>query len=62
MPLTPTVLDAMRYIVSCDAKRLLNFDVSDESLKQLSQITELYLTTQLERGFSALDFYKSLFL
>lgn len=62
MPLTPTVLDAMRYIVSCEPKRLLSFDVSDEALKQLSQITELYLTTQLERGFSTLDFYKSLFL
>ncbi len=62
MPLTPTVLDAMRYIVSCEPKRLLSFDVSDESLKQLSHITELYLTTQLERGFSTLDFYKSLFL
>lgn len=62
MPLTASVLDAMRYIVSCEPKRLLSFDVPDESLKQLSQITELYLTTQLERGFSALDFYKSLFL
>jgi len=28
----------------------------------LSQVTELYLTTQLERGFSALDFYKTILL
>ena len=28
----------------------------------LAQITESYLTTQLERGFSTLDFYKSLLL
>ena len=62
MPLSPSVLGAMRYIVSCDAKRLFRFDASDETLKHLSQATELYLTTQLERGFSALDFYKSLFL
>lgn len=62
MPLSPAVLGAMRYIVSCDPKRLFHFDTSDETLKQLAQITELYLTTQLERGFSALDFYKSLFL
>lgn len=62
MPLTASVLNAMRYIVSSEPKRLLSFDASDETLKQLSQITELYLTTQLERGFSALDFYKSLFL
>ena len=62
MPLTASVLCAMRYIVSSDPKRLLSFDASDETVKQLSQITELYLTTQLERGFTALDFYKSLFL
>ena len=30
------------------------------ALEQLSGITEAYLTTQLERGFSTLDFYKSL--
>ena len=29
---------------------------------QLSAVTESYLTTQLERGFSALDFYKSLLI
>ena len=62
MPITPSILGAMRYIVSCDPKRLFSFDASDETMKHLAQITELYLTTQLERGFSALDFYKSLFL
>lgn len=62
MPLTPAMLGAMRYIVSCDPKKLFHFDASDETLKHLAQVTELYLTTQLERGFSALDFYKSLFL
>ena len=62
MPLTPSMLGAMRYIVSCDPKKLFRFDASDDTLKHLAQVTELYLTTQLERGFSALDFYKSLFL
>ena len=28
----------------------------------LSKLTEAYLTTQLERGFSTLDFYKSLLI
>ena len=60
MPLTPGALDAMRYLVSCDSKRLLGFEVSIETLELLSQISETYLTTQLERGFSTLDFYKSL--
>ncbi len=62
MPLTPAVLEAMRYIVYCDPKKLFSFQIGDEALEQLSGITESYLTTQLERGFSTLDFYKSLFI
>ncbi len=60
MPLTPGVLDAMRYICSCDSKKLLSFDLPQTALVQLAQITESFFSTQLERGFSALDFYKSL--
>lgn len=60
MPITPGILAAMRYIVSCDPKRLFSFQISRENTEKLSQVTESYLTTQLERGFSTLDFYKSL--
>lgn len=62
MPVTPGVLDAMRYICSCDSKKLFSFHASAETLEALSYITESYLSTQLERGFSALDFYKSLLI
>lgn len=62
MPLTPAVLEAMRYIVYCDPKKLFSFQIGPEALEQLSGITEAYLTTQLERGFSTLDFYKSLYI
>jgi hypothetical protein len=31
-------------------------------MQQLSALTEAYLTTQLEQGFSTLDFYKSLLI
>jgi len=60
IPLTRGMLDAMRYICSCGAKRLFAFRCSEETAKQLSYLTEGYLATQLERGFSTLDFYKSL--
>lgn len=62
MPISHGVLTALRYIATCDPKRLFSFTVGDESLLNLSRVTELYLTTQLERGFSALDFYKSLLI
>lgn len=60
MPITPGVLDAMRYICSCDGKRLFSFSASPETLELLFHVSESYITTQLERGFSTLDFYKSL--
>lgn len=62
MPVTPGVLDAMRYICYCDSRKLFSFSASTETLDTLSSITESYLSTQLERGFSSLDFYKSLLI
>lgn len=62
MPLTAGILAAMRYICFCDPKRLFSFTLGEDSLAALGGITESYLTTQLERGFSALDFYKSLLI
>lgn len=62
LPVSPAVLEAMRFIVYCDPKKLFSFEIGADSLEQLSGITEAYLTTQLERGFSTLDFYKSLLL
>ena len=62
MPVTPGMLEAMRYICQCNPKRLFSFRTGEENLRQLSSLTEAYLTTQLERGFSTLDFYKSFLL
>ena len=62
MPVTSGVLEAMRYICLCDPKKLLSFDIGTENQEKLSNLTEAYLTTQIERGFSTLDFYKSLLI
>ena len=62
LPVTAGVLDAMRYVTQCDPKRLFGFQAGTQTLAQLAQVTETYLTTQLERGFSTLDFYKSLLI
>lgn len=61
-PISAGTLDAMRYIVSCDSKKLFGFTLGQDNLIQLSSISEVYLMTQLERGFSTLDFYKSLLI
>lgn len=60
MPVTPGLLEAMRYISFCDPKKLFFFRLGNGELNQLSSVTEGYLSTQLERSFSALDFYKSI--
>ena len=60
MPVTPGMLDCLRYLTSCNARSLLQFHAAPQTIDTLSQLTETYLTTQLERGFSTLDFYKSL--
>ncbi len=62
MPLSAATLNAMRYIAFCDAKKLFSFSIGEDALRQLSDIAESYLCIRLERGFAALDFYKSLFI
>ena len=60
LPVHPGTLAAMRYITLCDMKRIFSFTLSEEGIRELSDLSETYLLTQLERGFFTLDFYKSL--
>ena len=62
MPINEAMLMAMRYICYCEPKKLFGFSLGDENMNALSGISEGYLAMQLERGFSTLDFYKSLFI
>ena len=62
MPVTPGLIEAMRYICFCDPKKLFSFQIGPDTMIHLAELTEAYLTTQLERGFSTLDFYKSLLI
>ena len=60
MPLSLPALDALEHIVRGDPKRLFSFRLEGGDLKQLADAAEAYLHTQLERGFSTLDYYKNL--
>lgn len=62
LPITPGMVAAMRHIASCEARALFSFRMGEDAAKQLSNLTETYLLTQLERGFFTLDFYKSLLI
>lgn len=58
VPLSQQALDAMRHIIYGDPKRLFSFVAEGEGLRQLGDLSEAYLHTQLERGFRTLDYYK----
>ena len=61
LPLSGGTLVAMRYIVSCEGKRLFAFTMNAETAKQLGTICERHLLYHLGQKCSALDFYHSLF-
>ena len=53
-------LDALRHIVSADAKKIYSFKVPPDALGRLIRAAESYALAQLDRRFGTLDFYKSL--
>ena len=60
MPLTAASLAALRHITWGPRRRLLSFRLDAEGLRLLSDASEAYLMTRLERGFRTLDFYKKI--
>lgn len=60
LPLCRDSLAALRHIVYGDSKRLYSFRLGGEPLRRLAAASEAFLRAQLERGFSTLDFYKSI--
>lgn len=59
LPLCPDSLAALRYVIYGDPKRLYAFQLGREPLGRLSRAAEAFVSTQLERGFRTLDFYRS---
>lgn len=60
MPVSKETFDAIRYIVFSDPKKIFSFTIPEEAERQLGSITEAFSMTQLERGFRALDYWKSI--
>ena len=59
LPVSPDTVNAMRYIIMAEPKKIFSFSLSEENRNQLSGVTEAYMAAQLERGFGALDYWKS---
>ncbi len=59
LPLDPSALSSMRYVLSAPMRRIFSFRLTDpESLACFGRATEVYLLNHLERSFDTLDFYK----
>jgi len=54
------IIDTISYLVNSDSKRFLSFTLSEDELPLFYTLSESFLLNQLERGFSSLNFYKSL--
>ncbi len=59
-PIDASVLDAMRFIIREDVKRIYSFSINEESMKKLSKITNEYLRIHFDRNFKTDTFYKGL--
>ncbi|MEI6579897.1 MAG: DNA repair protein RecO [Eubacteriales bacterium] len=60
VPVGMGVVTAMRHICYSEAVKLYAFTLPVESLKLLSQVTESYLATHIQRKFKTLEFFNNL--
>lgn len=59
LPLSMTVLGAMRYVTTCPPKRIFSFTLPEEEKDLFCRTCEKYLLHQLEKSFKTLSFYES---
>lgn len=60
VPISPTVLAAMRHIVYAPFERCFAFALPEAETAALCDVAERFLLVQLGRGFNTLDFYHSI--
>lgn len=59
LPLCEGSLAALRHIASAPAKKIFSFRLEETALRRLCDVTEAFVQMQLERGFGALDYWKT---
>lgn len=61
LPMSSSVLAAVRFALFAPPERMFSFNLDGgDEIAMFSRLAEEYLLNHLERGFSSLDFYKSL--
>ncbi|MCL2077568.1 MAG: DNA repair protein RecO [Oscillospiraceae bacterium] len=60
--LTPSLLQAMRFIVFSRVEKIYKFELGEKNLRELGFITEEYLLYHLGKKFRTLEYYKKIFM
>lgn len=60
LPLSDSVLQAMRHIVFSPFEKLYGFRLSDRSLKSLTSVTERFVLAQIDHPCKTLSFYHAI--
>lgn len=60
IPITPSVLAALRHVVYAPFERCFAFSLPETEAAALSDLTERFLLAQLGRSFNTLEFYHSI--
>lgn len=55
---SPGIIDCMRHIIYSDFKKVFSFELKEELLKKLNDISEIYILTHVDKKLKTLDFYK----
>ena len=58
LPMSMALVDAFRYVLSVDSRKMLAFTLADSELHDFGRCAETYLLSHLGHGFDTLDFYK----
>lgn len=56
-PLSKGALTAFRYVVSAEPKKAFSFQVSEDTMRQLSECAERYILAMTATHFHTLDYY-----
>jgi DNA repair protein RecO (recombination protein O) len=59
LPLCEATVSAIRHIIEADEKKIFSFSLDERAKKMLYDICEAYVLACLERGFGALDYWKT---
>ena len=50
--ITPSTYMALKYIIEAPSKKLFNFNLKDESLKELELISKIYFNEKMEKEYN----------